>query len=338
MVHTRTSILQQYASVAREEVDAALDALTAFGPSCPDHLAAAIRHSLLAPCKRLRPLLVLMSAEACGCTREAAMPAACAVELVHTYSLIHDDLPAMDDDDVRRGRATCHVAFDEATAILAGDALLALAFEVLATRVQPPSVAANCCGELARAAGPTALVGGQMDDLYANRAQPVSGGSDVSTQGDETGGSSGLSGCATSGGNRKPAAKWGVSARQQLLQSIHTRKTGALFRTSVRLGGLIAQADDKLLTRLDTYGQKVGLAFQIADDLLDARGDAETVGKAVCKDIDHGKLTFPGILGIDESISRAEALVSTACAALAPLGQRAECLDALARYIMERNH
>ena len=337
MVHTGTSILQQYAAVAREEIEAALDALTAFGPGCPDPLTAAIRHSLLAPCKRLRPLLVLMSAEACGCTREAAMPAACAVELVHTYSLIHDDLPTMDDDDVRRGRATCHVAFDEATAILAGDALLALAFEVLATRVEPPSVAANCCGELARAAGPTALVGGQMDDLYSNRAQLASCGPDASTQDDEMG-ESDWSTDGKPGVDRDPGVEGGVSARQQLLQSIHTRKTGALFHTSVRLGGLIAQADDELLTRLDTYGQKVGFAFQIADDLLDARGDAEIVGKAVGKDIDRGKLTFPGIWGIDESVCRAEELVSAACAALAPLGQRAECLDALARYIMERNH
>src|SRR5688572_451042 len=141
----------QFAAEVRREVDEALDRLTQFGPDCPAHLRDAIRHSLLAPGKRLRPMLVLMASEACGYERQRAMPAACAVEMVHTYSLVHDDLPAMDDDDVRRGRPSCHAAFGEATAILAGDALLALAFEVMARDVSPAETAARCCAELGRA-------------------------------------------------------------------------------------------------------------------------------------------------------------------------------------------
>ncbi len=149
------------------QIDAALDAQTALGEGCPSRLREAMRYSLLAPGKRLRPMLALLAAEACGGSLEAALPAACAVEMVHAYSLIHDDLPAMDDDDLRRGRSTCHKAFDEATAILAGDALLTLAFEVLAEQVQPPVVAAACCAALARAAGACNMVGGQADDVRA---------------------------------------------------------------------------------------------------------------------------------------------------------------------------
>src|SRR5438477_7971583 len=149
----------------REQVDAALTDYTRYGPDCPRELAEAIRHSLLAPCKRLRPLLVLMACEACGCEFKRALPAACAVEMIHTYSLIHDDLPAMDDDDTRRGRPSCHAKFGEATAILAGDALLAQAFEVLATGIEPPEIAARCCAALGAAAGACNLVGGQEDDL-----------------------------------------------------------------------------------------------------------------------------------------------------------------------------
>ena len=308
MVQAGTSILDQYAAQAREEIDSALDTWSEFDSNCPTRLRDAIRHSLLSSGKRLRPLLVLMTAEACGCSREAAMPAACAVEMVHTYSLIHDDLPAMDDDETRRGKPTCHVAFDEATAILAGDALLAGAFEVLSSHVEPASIAAACCIELSRATGPTALVGGQMDDLLAEEAI-------------------------------REESEWtGPLARQELLQSIHARKTGALIRASVRLGAVIAQVDSELLHRLDLYGEKIGLAFQIADDLLDARGDASTVGKAVGKDIHQGKLTFPGVWGVDESACRAEELVSAACDLLGPLGARAEYLIALAQYVLKRDH
>ena len=155
----------QIAARYRAMVDEALASRVRFGDGCPERLAEAVRYSLLAPGKRLRPILVLMAAEACGGRCEAAMPAACAVEMVHAYSLIHDDLPAMDDDDLRRGRPTCHRAFDEATAILAGDALLTLAFETLAEEVQPSRIAARCCSVLAKACGACGMVGGQADDM-----------------------------------------------------------------------------------------------------------------------------------------------------------------------------
>jgi geranylgeranyl diphosphate synthase type II len=239
-----------------------------------------------------------MAAEACGGTVEAALPAACAVEMVHAYSLVHDDLPAMDDDDLRRGQPTCHQAFDEATAILVGDGLLAMAFEVLARQVRPAEVAVACSAALARAAGPCCLVGGQADDLHP------------------------------------PGPDGGLEA----LQSIHRRKTGALIEASLRLGALTARASTEQLRAILDYGRPLGLAFQITDDLLDVRGNAAEAGKRVGKDAQCGKLTFPGLLGIDESGRRARELIVEACAALAPLGPPAGSLEVLARSVVERNH
>jgi geranylgeranyl diphosphate synthase type II len=253
---------------------------------------------LLAPGKRLRPVLVLLAAESCGSALRKALPAACAVEMIHTYSLIHDDLPAMDDDDLRRGLPTCHVKFGEATAILAGDALLAQAFETLAMGIEPSSTAAICCAELAKAAGPCELVGGQADDLNA----------------EETGGD---------------LAK---------LEAIHRRKTGAMFRVSLRLGGLVAQGEVCQLEALDIYGQKLGLAFQIVDDLLDLKGDEALVGKRTGKDEGRGKLTFPSLLGEEESRNRAKGLIDEACAAVAIFGERKRWLVELARYVLARDH
>lgn len=279
-------------------VEAALDRYSQYGDDCPPTLRQAIRHSLLAPGKRLRPLLVLLAAGACGCPPRAALPAACAVEMVHTYSLIHDDLPAMDNDQCRRGRPCCHVQFGEAQAILAGDALLAQAFEILADEVQPADVAVRCCQALARAAGPGALVGGQADDLE----------------------------CA---GNTGDLAR---------LEHIHRRKTGALFRVSLQLGGLIAGAERSRLDALDAFGQKLGLAFQIIDDLLDEQGNASSLGKSVGKDRKQAKLTFPALLGEARSQQRAAALIDEAQAELRAFGDRAGCLQSLAQYVLERNH
>ncbi len=281
----------------RHAVDTALDRYTRFGEGCPPRLQEAIRHSLLAPAKRLRPLLVLMAARACGSSPERAMPAACSVEMVHTYSLIHDDLPAMDDDDLRRGRPSCHAAFGEATAILAGDALLALAFEVLARDLQPPAIAARCCAELAAAAGAEALVGGQADDLDSEFRE------------------------------------LGVAQ----LEAIHRRKTGAMFCISLRLGALTAEASEEQLTRLDEYGRRLGLAFQIVDDLLDVEGDAQTMGKRTQKDSSRGKRTFPALLGREESSRRAAELIAQAQKAVAPMGESAQGLRALAAFVLERN-
>jgi geranylgeranyl diphosphate synthase, type II len=290
--------LSAHSRLLRQEVDEALARYTQYDADCPEQLAAAIRHSVLAPCKRLRPMLVLMACEACGYDRAAALPAACAVEMIHTYSLIHDDLPAMDDDDMRRGRPSCHAKFGEATAILAGDALLAQAFEVLARDVTPPDIAARCCGELAQAAGASNLVGGQEDDL------------------------------------RNEFAGGGAAD----LERIHRRKTGAMIRVSLRLGGMIGRGSPEQITALDAYGERLGLAFQIVDDLLDLRGDASTMGKKTGKDSGRGKLTFPALLGEAESRRRAEDLISSACSSLALFGKHREPLEALAHYVLERNH
>jgi geranylgeranyl diphosphate synthase type II len=217
--------------------------------------------------------------------------------MIHTYSLIHDDLPAMDDDDMRRGKPCCHVQFGEALAILAGDALQARALEILATDIRPPQVAAECCAALAHAAGPAALVGGQVDDLQAE-SQP------------------------------------GDLAR---LESIHGRKTGAMICVSLQLGALVAQALREQTEALATYGKRLGLAFQIVDDLLDLNGDEQAVGKRLGKDSARGKLTFPAMLGVEESRRRAGALVTEACAALRPFGDRARDLESLARFVIERS-
>jgi geranylgeranyl diphosphate synthase type II len=218
--------------------------------------------------------------------------------MVHTYSLIHDDLPAMDDDDLRRGRATCHKAFDEATAILAGDGLLTLAFEVIARFTQPAEAAISCVRALAEGSGPAGMVAGQMADLEAE-------GRDDATI--------------------------------EALEAIHRRKTGALLRASLKMGGIVAGADETILQALDTYGHAVGLAFQIVDDLLDVEGDEAKLGKRVNKDSGLGKWTYPSLLGVAGSRARAKALAEEAVAALAPLGGRGTTLRALAMELLERD-
>ena len=281
----------------RARIDAALDRYTDFGPGCPAQLAEAICYAVLAPGKRLRPRLVLLAAEACGGGIDDALPAACAVEMVHAYSLVHDDLPAMDDDDLRRGRPTCHKAFGEATAILVGDALLARAFEILATETQPAERAARCCAVLGRAAGATELVGGQAADLAGDATT-----NDV-----------------------------------VVLESIHRRKTAAMITASVELGGIAACATREQLAALARYGQNLGLAFQITDDLLDVSGEQAIVGKRVAKDAQHGKLTYPQVLGVDASRRRAAELVDAACQALTLFGPDAEPLRELAQSVLHRN-
>jgi geranylgeranyl diphosphate synthase type II len=297
-------------------VEQALTAALQPSEGCPASLTEAMRYSLLAPGKRLRPLLVILSAEACGGECVDPLPAACAVEMVHAYSLIHDDLPAMDDDDMRRGQPTCHKKFGEALAILAGDALLTLAFGVLAEGY-PPATAAACCRELARGAGACGMVGGQVDDLaIADRRLQI----------------------ADSMGNRQSPI-----SNLHSLESLHARKTGALFRACLRLGAYVAQGERpggpalELLRNLDAYGRCFGQAFQITDDLLDVEGSAEQTGKRVQKDAARGKLTYPGFLGIAESRRRAECLVDEAEAHLAPLGPAGDHLAALARMVLDRD-
>jgi len=289
--------LVRWREVIEGELSSTLEQLS----DCPTRLREAMSHSLLAGGKRLRPLLVLMACEACGGRVESAMPAAVAIELVHTYSLIHDDLPAMDDDDLRRGRPTCHVAFDEATAILAGDGLLTLAFEVVSKGITPAEVAIRCCADLSSAAGADGMVGGQMRDLTAVAGQEE-------------------------------------NAAIEQLEAIHRTKTGRLLSSAVTMGGLIAGANVQTLGNLQAYGNCIGLGFQIVDDLLDERGDAQTLGKEVRKDAAAGKLTYPTILGVDQSRRRAEELIETAIQAIEPLGQSGRRLQSLARYILKRDH
>jgi len=214
-----------------------------------------------------------------------------------------DFLPAMDDDDLRRGRPTCHKQFDEATAILVGDALQARAFEVLATEIFPADRAARCCAELAQAAGAMALVGGQADDLASQFFEPT----------DDT------------------------KAIEQL-ELIHRRKTGALFRVSLRLGAIVAGATDEPLAALDSYGQHLGLAFQVVDDLLDVAGDESEVGKRVGKDSKRGKTTYPAVMGIEASHERAEALIDEACRSIEMFGEAAAPLRELAQFVRRRNN
>jgi geranylgeranyl diphosphate synthase, type II len=276
-------------------IESALDRYTDFSPDCPQVLREAIRYSLLTPGKRLRPMLVMLAAETCGGNADLAVPAACAVEMIHTYSLIHDDLPSMDNDDARRGRPTCHKKFGEGVAILAGDALLALAFEVLARETTPAEVAVACTATLARAAGATALVGGQCDDI----GQELASGS------------------------------------RELLESIHNRKTGTLFLASLRMGGLVAGASETELEALRVFGANLGLAFQITDDLLDVREDCRS-GAVKKKKGDWGKLTFPNLIGETQSRQEVDRLVTAACDALAPFGNNARSLRALATFVSER--
>ncbi len=287
----------------RGEIDQALATHLQFSDNCPAPLIEAVRYAALGPGKRLRPMLVLLASEACGGSVARALPAAVAIEMVHAYSLRHDDLPAMDDDDLRRGRPTCHRAFDEATAILAGDALLSRAFELIATQLGPADVAVTCLSTLAQAAGAEGMVGGQMQDLLATAT----------------------------------AKELENAQCEQRLESMHRCKTGALFVAALRMGGLVASASAEELAALTAYGENVGLAFQIVDDLLDVGGSEDQMGKRVQKDDSQGKLTFPGVVGVAESKARVAALIQQGCDALGPLGSRADCLRELAAYLGERN-
>ncbi|MFN4141544.1 polyprenyl synthetase family protein [Aestuariivirga sp.] len=278
------------------ETDALLDRLIPANGFPAGRLNAAMRYAALGPGKRLRPFLVVESAALFGVPRERALRVGAAVECVHCYSLVHDDLPAMDDDDLRRGKPTTHKAFDEATAILAGDALLTHAFEILAgeeTHPQP-QVRVRLVAGLARAAGAAGMVAGQMLDIEAE--------------------------------TRIDSELSGVS----LIQSL---KTGALFRYACEAGATLGGADPAPLIR---YAQRVGLAFQIADDILDVESTSEALGKATQKDKVLGKATFVDLLGLDEAKARAAALVDDAIASLAPYGEKAATLGEAARFIVTR--
>ena len=268
-----------------------------------------VRYALTGPGKRIRSAMVLWCCEmVSGKVNRDAETAAAAIETVHTYSLIHDDLPAMDDDDYRRGRLTCHKKFDEATAILVGDALLTLAFEVLAKEIKTPAMAARLIGELAEAAGPAGMVAGQMADLKATRHEL---------------------------GARENTARMAVP-QEKMLRYIHTNKTAKMFRCAAVMGGISGGANEKQLKRLREYGLKIGLGFQIADDILDVCGTSEELGKTSGKDARQGKQTYPAVVGLEKSRALAGKLADEAVAALRPFGEKANALRRLAESLLNR--
>ncbi len=288
-----------YFEQGRTRIDAFLDRVLPPENRRPAVIHRAMRYSVFAGGKRFRPLLCFAAAEACGSPADVALAPAAALELLHTYTLIHDDLPAMDNDDLRRGQPTCHRAFGEANAILAGDALLTLAFGVLAgTDVPPPRSVADLIHELAAAGGSEGVIGGQAEDM-AHEGQALS---------------------------------------EEALTYIHTHKTGDLIRASVRLGAMAAGARDETLSTLTGIADAIGLAFQIADDLLNATGDAGRLGKATGTDEARGKQTFVALYGIEESKARARTLIDDATRALDTLPGHTDPMARLAGYTIERFH
>jgi geranylgeranyl diphosphate synthase, type II len=291
--------LEQYLKSSTERVDAALNRYLPKATKAPATIHAAMRYSLFAGGKRLRPVLCLAAAEACGGPPENALPAACAVELVHTYSLVHDDLPCMDNDDLRRGRPTCHKVYGDGMAVLCGDALLTEAFAVLATA--PPSGrhgVRDCIAELADAAGSRRLIGGQVLDLEGE-------------------------------GKRLTKAQ---------LVKIHEAKTAALLMASLRLGAMSANATPDQLSAISRFGHALGLAFQVIDDILDVTQSTEILGKTAGKDQAVEKSTYPSVIGLEASRREAARLTRAAHQALAPLGPHGGRLAEIADHLLRREY
>lgn len=299
----------QYLEARRAEIEAALAAALPSPPACPASVARAMLYSLTAGGKRLRPVLCLASAEAVGGDPAQAMPAACALEFIHTYSLIHDDLPAMDNDTMRRGRPTLHVVAGEGMAILAGDALLTEAFALLAREpvTTDPAIVARkvrVIGVVAGAAGAAGMVGGQALDLAAS--EPEHAGT--------------------------PAFE------ADALRAMHAKKTGALIRAAASAGAIMGGADDTVIARVDAAAAELGLAFQIVDDVLDVEGAAATLGKTPGKDATAGKPTYAALYGIDEARRMAAACIDRADALLAEAGIGHSRLSEIGRWIVNRSH
>ncbi len=291
--------LHSYLEERRKLVE---DALSLYLPGTdlrPGRLHEAVRYSMLAPGKRIRPILVLASAEAVGGRAEDVLHTACALECIHVFSLIHDDLPCMDNDDYRRGRLTNHKVYGEAMAMLAGDALLTLAFELVADNAArvPAERIVPVLKMLSRATGTAGMVGGQVVDIESE----------------------------------------GLEVTPQDLEFIHAHKTGALLNASVMAGALLCGANDEQRDALGQYGKSIGLAFQIADDILDVVGDQDKLGKPIGSDEKSDKATYPKLFGLDESRRRAHTEVGNAVGALSGFGESAEPLRGIARYIVERD-
>ncbi|MCX7865874.1 MAG: polyprenyl synthetase family protein [Limisphaera sp.] len=291
--------LQRYLTERSRWVDRGLHRFLPPQSTRPSTIHRAMRYSVFAGGKRIRPILCLAAAEACGGDPEEALPLACAIECIHTYSLVHDDLPAMDNDDFRRGRPTCHKVFGEGIAVLAGDALLTLAFEIAAQcRGWPRYPPERIIRELAEAAGSRQLIAGQVADLESEGKQ--------------------------------------IPLRQ--LRYIHERKTSALLCCAVRLGGMSANCTARQLEALTRFGYHVGLAFQVIDDILDVTQTSEKLGKTAGKDVKARKATYPALVGLERSRQIAQTLTRRAFAALEPFGRKAAALHALAEFLLRRDH
>ena len=289
--------LREYLARQQSLVDAELDRLVPPESTEPETIHRAMRYSLFAGGKRIRPILCLEAARAVSGDGESAIRAACSLELIHTYSLIHDDLPALDNDDYRRGKLTNHKVFGEAMAILAGDSLLTRAFQVLAELDAPADRKVRLMAELATASGTVGgMIGGQVADLEGEGKTPTA----------------------------------------PLLESIHRAKTGALLRASLRMGAIYAGATEEQYALLSCYGEHMGLAFQIVDDLLDVEESSEALGKTAGKDAQQQKITFPAVYGLERSHRMAEEQCAFAHQALKPFGERAARLDELADHIVQR--
>jgi geranylgeranyl diphosphate synthase type II len=292
--------LKKYLRTRQKEIDRALDRYLPKASTKPATLHKAMRYSLFAGGKRLRPILCLAAAEACRGNIDNALPLACAVESIHTYSLVHDDLPSMDNDDFRRGRPTCHKVFGEGIAVLAGDALLTIAFEIVST-AKPASRydISILLRELAIAAGSQRLIAGQVADLEAE----------------------------------------GKRVKRDQLRFIHENKTAAMLKASVRLGAMSANADARKLFGITQFGERLGLAFQVIDDILDVTQTSEILGKSAGKDVAAKKATYPAVIGLEKSRGEARRLTRQAHDALSVFrGGDAETLHALANYLLEREY
>ena len=291
--------LSAYLQTRRKEIDRALDRFLPSANTRPVTIHKAMRYSLFAGGKRLRPILCLAAAEACGGKTAAAMPLACAVECIHTYSLVHDDLPSMDNDDFRRGRATCHKVFGDGIAVLAGDALLTIAFEILTSAELPRRYPLReMLSEIAEGAGSRKLIGGQVADLEAE----------------------------------------GQTITRGALRYIHENKTAALLTTCVRLGAMSANATSRQFAALTEFGNSLGLAFQVIDDILDVTQTSEKLGKSAGKDVTAKKATYPAVIGLEKSRSEARRLTQRAHESLKVFGAKADVLRALATHLLEREY
>jgi geranylgeranyl diphosphate synthase type II len=291
--------MKNYLESRQKLVDEALDDCLPAANTKPKTIHKAMRYSVFAGGKRLRPILCLAAAECCGGSAATAMPLACAVECIHTYSLIHDDLPCMDNDDLRRGMPTSHKVFGEGIAVLAGDALLTLGFEVASQVAESPRHSLReVIRELAVACGSRNLIAGQVIDLESE----------------------------------------GRKVSLPLLRFIHESKTAALLRSSIRLGAMSANATPRDLEHLSNFGRALGLAFQVIDDILDVTQTSEKLGKSAGKDLADEKATFPAVVGLEKSRKAAKQLTEQAHLALRPIGRRAETLHSLAEHLLDREY